>query len=134
MSLTEKERNSVVKFRLDKAKEALMDFYLLIDNERYNCAANRLYYACFYAVSALLINDNYTAHTHKGVKTLLGLHYIKENKIEESYSKIYERLFNMRQKGDYEDCFIVKEEDILPLIEPAQKFITEIESLIYNKS
>jgi uncharacterized protein (UPF0332 family) len=43
---------------------------------------------------------------------------------------MYYKLFTLRQKGDYDDWIIVKEEDILPLIEPAQKFIAEIEKLL----
>jgi hypothetical protein len=40
----------------------------------------------------------------------------------------------MRQRGDYEDWSIIIEEDILPLLEPAQKFIAEIENLIYSEN
>ena len=133
MNLTQDERNAIVKFNLDKANETIAEIPVLMENKFYRNAANRLYYACFYATTALLINDKHKAHTHKGVKLLLGLHYIKENKIEKSFSKIYDSLFFMRQTGDYEDCHIIKEEDIIPLIDPAQKFITEIENLIYKK-
>lgn len=42
-------------------------------------------------------------------------------------------LFNLRQTGDYEDWFDIDENDIKPLIEPAEKFIAEIENLI-NKN
>jgi len=45
---------------------------------------------------------------------------------------VYKRLFELRQKGDYSDWIVVKESDILPLIEPAEKFIAEIEKLINN--
>ena len=133
MSLTQDERNAIVKFNLDKANETIAEIPVLMENKFHRNAANRLYYACFYAVTALLINDKHETHTHKGVKILLNLHYIKENKVEESYNKIYERLFTMRQKVDYEDCFFIDEEDILPLIEPAKQFITLIENLINNK-
>jgi len=130
MGLTEIERKEVVKFRLEKANDTFAEISILIENELYRTAANRLYYACFYAATALLINDGYEAHTHSGVKTLLSLHYIKENKIEKSFSKIYERLFHLRQTGDYEDWVVVTENDLIPLLNPAQKFIEEIESLI----
>ena len=132
MSLTEEERINIVKFRLDKAKDTFTDFLIMVENQRYNSAANRLYYVCFYAVTALLINDGHEAHTHKGVKKLLNWHYIKENKIEESFGKMYERLFNMRQKGDYEDWFVIEEQNIIQHVEPVKNFIAVIEHLIYN--
>ena len=132
MSLADKDREEIVKLRLDKANNALAEVPVLIENKFYTTAANRLYYACFYAVGALLVNDKHDAHTHKGVKTLLGLHYVKESKIDKSFAKMYERLFTMRQRGDYEDTFIIEEEKIKPYIEQAKNFITEIEHLIYK--
>jgi len=40
------------------------------------------------------------------------------------------KVFELRQKGDYGDWVIIDEQIIKPLIEPAEKFITEIEKLI----
>ena len=134
MSLAEKDRQAIVKYRLGKAKNLFAQIPVFIENKFYATAANRLYYTCYHAVTALLINDGYKAQTHSGVKTLLGLHYITQNKIEKSYGKIYNQLFNLRQSGDYEDLFEVDEEDIIPLIEPAKKFIVEIENLINKNS
>jgi len=132
MSLKETERKAVVKYRMEKAAETLAEVPILIENKFYRTAANRLYYACFYAATALLINDGYEAHTHSGVKTLLGLHYINEEKMAVSFGKTYNHLFNMRQKGDYFDLVVIEEKDIVPLFEPAEQFIAEIEQLILN--
>lgn len=131
MGLTEEERKEVVKFRLEKANDTLAEISILIENRLYRTAANRLYYACFYAVSALLIDDGYEAHTHSGVKTLLGLHYIKENKIENEFGKMYNNLFGLRQTGDYEDKIIINEEDIKPYLQPSKIFIDKIKQLIF---
>ena len=130
MGLTEIERKEVVKFRLEKARDTFAEIPVQMENKFYRTAANRLYYACYYAATALLINDGYETHTHSGVKTLLGLHYISENKIEKSLGKMYRQLFNLRQTGDYEDWVSIDEDDVKPFIEPAEKFIAEIEHLI----
>ena len=130
MNLKEKERNELVKYRLEKANNTFAEIPVLVDNKFFRTAANRLYYACYYAATALLINDGYETHTHNEVKTLLGLHYIKENRLEKSYGIIYQQLFDLRQTGDYEDWVIIEEYDIIPLIESAKKFIAEIERLI----
>jgi len=133
MSLTDVEREAVVKFRLEKARNTFAELPVLIKNKLYRTAANRLYYACFYAANALLINDGYEAHTHSGVKSLLGLHYISENKIEKSLGKTYNQLINLRQDGDYEDWIDIEEDDVKLFLEPAEKFIEAIENLI-NKN
>ena len=130
MSLKEAERQAVVTYRLERAAETLAEVPVLIENKFYRTAANRLYYACFYAATALLINDGHEAHTHSGVKILLGLHYINEEKLAVSFGKTYNHLFNMRQKGDYFDLVAIEEKDIVPLLEPATDFIKTIEQLI----
>jgi uncharacterized protein (UPF0332 family) len=130
MKLSEEDRKSLVEYRLKKAKETFAEISILIENKLWRNAANRLYYACFYAASALLINDGHQAHTHSGVKTVLSLNYIKENKIDKSLIKTYGKLFNMRQRDDYEDWINIEEDDISPLVEPAKKFIVEIENFI----
>ena len=54
MGLSEDDRKAIVKYRLDKAKDTLMDVHIAVQNNRWNNAVNRLYYACFYAAIALL--------------------------------------------------------------------------------
>ena len=130
MGLSEDERKSIVDYRLKKAKDTFAEIPILIENKMWRNATNRLYYACFYAANSLLINDGHRAHTHNGVKSLLSLKYIKENKIDKSFINIYGSLFNMRQRGDYEDWVDIEEKDIIPLLEPAEKFIAEMEKLI----
>jgi uncharacterized protein (UPF0332 family) len=134
MSLKEKERKDLVKYRLEKARNIFAEVPVLIENQFYGTAMNRLYYVCFYAATALLVNDSYETHTHSGVKTVLGLHFIKENKLDKSFAKMYDQLFNLRQRGDYEDWVYINEVDILPYMEPVEKFIAEIENLINNSN
>ena len=132
MRLSEEERKTIVKYRLDRAKEALLDVHFSIQNKRWNNAANRLYYACFYAAIALLINDGYETRTHNGVRTLLEKHYVKNGIISGKSSRAYYKTFNLRQTGDYDDLAIITEIDVIPLVEPAVLFISEIENFIEN--
>ena len=96
-------------------------------------AANRLYYACYYAACALLIKNDFT-HTHAGVINQLGLHFVAKGIISKEQGKLIKRLFELRQSGDYSDWYCIDEEDVKPLIEPAGKFIAEIENLINKNS
>ena len=105
----------------------------IIRLEYWRVAANRLYYACYYAVTALLIKNGYSAHTHNGVFTLLGKHFVLDGIVSKEQNKLYGRLLELRQSGDYSDWIVIKESDIIPLLEPAEKFIETIEDLI-NKN
>ena len=130
MRLTEDEKKAVILLRLNNAKQTLEDVKVIVDNELWKAAANRLYYACFYAASALMIKFDFEAKTHAGIIRLLGLNFTSKNLISNELNDVYYKLFTLRQKSDYDDWIVVKASDIEPLIEPAKRFIAEIEKLI----
>ena len=130
MGLTEDERKSLVLMRLNNARQTLEDAKIIAGNKLWKAAANRLYYACFYAANALMVNFGFETKTHTGIIRLLGLHFISANRISNELGDMYYKLFALRQKGDYDDWIIVKESDIMPLLEPAENFINTIEKLI----
>jgi len=130
MTLNNENRNTIVIYRLEKAKETLLEAKGNIEMGFWHASANRLYYACYYAVTALLIRNGYSAHTHSGVFTLLGKHFVLEGLISKEQNKFYGALLELRQNSDYSDRVVIQEKDIIPLLEPAEQFIAEIEKLI----
>ena len=134
MSLSPEERNTIVSYRIEKAHTAIAHAEGNARLGYWEVTANRLYYACYYAVSALLIKNGHQAQTHNGVIQLFGLHFVKTEKIERGYGKLYNQLFSLRFTGDYNDSYTLSEEDVVPLIEPARKFISRIEQLIQEVS
>jgi uncharacterized protein (UPF0332 family) len=130
MGLSEEEKYALVKYKLERARETMEDVRFAVENERWFTAANRLYYACFYAAGALLIHDGHQARTHSGVKALIGLHYVSNGKIDKSLNTAFVKIFNLRQTSDYDDMAIITENDINTLLAPAKDFINTIENLI----
>jgi uncharacterized protein (UPF0332 family) len=45
-------KDDYIKYRISKCKEALADAKLLSEQARWNASINRLYYSCYYIVSA----------------------------------------------------------------------------------
>ena len=134
MTLAKEERNAIVTFRLQRAKETFAEAIGNVEMKFWHSAANRLYYACYYAVLGLLIKYGYTARTHSGVFGLFGMHFVVTGIISKEQNRLYRKLFDLRQSGDYDDWFYIEEDDIVPLVEPAEKFITAIENLISKNS
>ena len=130
MKLKSKDRKKLVEVRIQKAKETLEEVKGNIGLGYWRVAANRLYYASFYAASALLIKHEITAHTHAGVINQLSLHFVSKGIISMEQGKLHKHLFELRQSGDYDDWIYIEEEDVLPFIEPVEQFIAEIEKLI----
>jgi len=133
MALNGEDRKILINLRLNNAKTTLEEVEFLVQNGKWRTAANRLYYACFYAASALLIDYEITAHTHNGVINQLGLHFVTKGLISLEQGKFYRHLFTLRQSGDYDDWCEIKETDVLPLIAPAKDFIETVEKLIAKK-
>jgi uncharacterized protein (UPF0332 family) len=117
--MNEENRKLIVYHRIENAHNTLKEVSVLMNNELWNTAVNRLYYACYYAVTALLIANNIDAHTHAGVRQMLALHFVKTGIITKMHYNTYGDLFEKRQSGDYEDfVFMTKEivEDIFPKV------------------
>ena len=124
--MTINNREDYIRYRLQRAEESYNDALILADNNRWNTVINRLYYACFYAVIALLLKNDIETQTHDGSRTQFGLIYIKSGLIDKRYGKLYSKLFDLRQKGDYGDLFDYDKETVLPLIDSVREFINEI--------
>lgn len=54
-------RVTLVRYRVDRAREALQEAALLLGAGHTTAAVNRQCYACFYAVSALLLTEGRSA-------------------------------------------------------------------------
>ena len=52
------ETKTLILYRLERAYESLEEAAFLLDKGYANTFVNRLYYACFYAISALLLTRN----------------------------------------------------------------------------
>jgi uncharacterized protein (UPF0332 family) len=119
---------ALVSYRLQRAKETLHEADILIDEGCYNAAVNRLYYACYYAVIALLVKNHLAAQTHEGVKQMFGLHFVVNGLIDRKYSRFYSQLFNDRISSDYDD-FLLYDKETLNILRPgAEEFIGAIQS------
>ncbi len=66
--MNENNQEYNVKYRLEKAKATLIEVDTHIKNKFWNTSVNRMYYACFYAVSALLLKNKIDATTHAGIR------------------------------------------------------------------
>ncbi len=119
----------LVSYRLSRANETLEDAIILANSERWNACVNRLYYACFYAVTALLVRHGLSSSKHTGVRSLFNLHYVKNGKIPKELARIYNDLFERRQEGDYIDFVTFEKAQVMPWISDAEQLIKYIVQL-----
>ena len=103
--LEDKDRIEIVRYRIENAHRTMDEVLSHMANGFYNTAVNRMYYACYYAASAMLVAEHITTKSHDGVKQMFSLHFVKTGKVPVDLGKSYSRLFDKRTKGDYNDLF-----------------------------
>jgi uncharacterized protein (UPF0332 family) len=130
--MTEEERKEIVALRLENADTSLLEAKLLFENGFNNASVNRMYYASYYAVTALLTNRGIVANTHAGVRQMLGLHFTKNNLISISDNAFFSDLFARRHSGDYDVFISFDKEVVSELIPQTAQFIQTIKDLIYR--
>jgi uncharacterized protein (UPF0332 family) len=121
----------LVAHRMSRAHETLEDARILAEAERWNACVNRLYYACFYAISALLLRDGLSSTKHSGTRGLFNREYVKPGKIPRNLARIYNDLFERRQEGDYVDFVAFQKSQVLPWISQAEELISHIAGLMH---
>jgi uncharacterized protein (UPF0332 family) len=119
---------------MTRADETLEDARILAKAGRWNACVNRLYYACFYAVSALLVMDGLSSSKHAGIRSLFNRQYVKTGKIPKNLARIYNDLFERRQEGDYIDFVSFQEAQVLPWISKAEELIGHIADMIEKQA
>ena len=123
-------KKDLIDYRYSRALDTFDDARILAQNKKWNSTINRLYYAAYYAVTALLLKSDINPATHNGAKINFSKHYIKTGKISPKLGKTYSQLFTWRQKGDYDDLFDFDKKIVLPYFEPLEKLIKEIEKFL----
>ncbi len=93
----------LIRYRLARAEESLAEASLLLGNNYVRTAVNRLYYACFYAVTALLLTEGHSSPKHSGVRALFDQLWIAPGRLPRDLGRFYRHLFASRQRGDYAD-------------------------------
>lgn len=127
--LDAESRAAIVDYRLERAYETLKEADYNTEGGYYNAAVNRLYYACYYAASALLLKKEITVHTHSGVKTQLSLHFVRTGLLSMEHGATFSLLFEKRQASDYND-FAYCDLGTVKMLRPrAEAFIKEVEQL-----
>lgn len=123
-------REALIQYRISRAYETWEDAQILAKQNRWNSTVNRLYYAAFYAVMALLLHSGRHPTTHKGTKSNFHQYFINTDLFDISFGQMYSQLFTWRQKGDYDDLFDFDEAKVMPYFEPVEKLIKVVEKYI----
>jgi len=123
----------LIKYRLKEAEDSINEAEVLLrEGMSMRAVMNRLYYAMFYAVLALLQEKELGTSKHAGAISLFDREFIKTGVFENKLSKILHRAFELRQKGDYMEQAEVTKGDINEMLPKTKEFVSKIKAYLLN--
>ena len=124
-------KKALAQYRLKQAQESLEEaHYLFNGGKSLRSVANRLYYAMFYAVLALLIYEPYTSSKHTGVLAYFNKRFVKGGIFSETMGRSLNKAFELRQRGDYREYFELTRDQVEPLLTESTHFVEAIKTYL----
>jgi len=124
----------LINYRINRAFETLKEAEKMVENQFWNASINRIYYACFYSVSALLLKKDIDTSTHRGIRQMFGLHFVQTGIVTRELAKFFSDLYDRRQTGDYDDFIFYDKETSFSLLLLAEEFVNEIDRLLKSET
>lgn len=132
--MTDKE--TLLEYRLREADETLSDARTILEaGGSTRTVINRSYYAIFYGVLALFIQEGTDVRTskHAGVIGLFDKEFVHPGKLPVEYSRRLHRLFDARQESDYKEFVQYSEEEARKFFEMAEAFLDGLRNYLRPK-
>ena len=126
LNITAKEI-SLSKYRLERAKQSLEAAKASKDNNDWFTTNNR------HAIRAVLALEKIDFKKHSAVISYFNKNYILTNIFDKSYGKVINNAFEIRQKSDYEDFYVVDKVKTEELFKNTEKFLANIDTYLQSK-
>lgn len=97
----EMDRAAVVGRLIEKAHLAIAAAERELQAGDVGLASNRVYYACFYAASAVLLKEGKQFVKHSGLRAALHRHLTATGRLSREMARFFDKAFAERQEADY---------------------------------
>jgi len=123
----------IIDYWIEKAEEDLASARDNFSAGRFQNAVRDAYFACFHAFSSVILKSGKTFMKHKEVRSALHRDFVRTNKIDVSWGKHYDWLFDNRQKADYRALVQFDSDQVRDIIEQSQAFVEEMKGMLINQ-
>jgi len=130
MTLTESERQELVTLNIEKAFQTIKEVNILLANDLFSVAINRIYYGIFYIISALAIKNEFSTSNHSQLIGWFNKSFIKNSKVDRNIGKKIHYAFKQRMKSDYDVQIKFSRLEVEAELEDMKKIIETIHDLI----
>lgn len=119
MTLPPDQRKIAIELLIEKSERNMEQAVRNADMDYWDLVANRIYYSMFHAVTALMLADGIKTKSHKGTSSQFGQHYVLTGRFRREDGMLYSRLQTMREMADYQNVFVMGEEQGRKVIDDA---------------
>jgi len=126
----EKNLREVTRYWVEKAEDSLSAAEDELKAGRLSFSVNRIYYACFYIVSAVLLRRKLKFSKHSGVRSAFHQYLVKSGQVSHKHGQLYDELFEARQRGDYIELVRFEKQQVEGWLKQARSFVEAVKSLI----
>lgn len=120
----------IVRYWIEKAMDSLDAANDELKAGRLSFSVNRIYYTCFYAISAVLLQEGFRFKKHSGVRAAFHKHFVKPGLVSREHGLFYDEIFEARQRGDYIELVSFEKEQVENWLQQARDFVEAIKLLI----
>jgi uncharacterized protein (UPF0332 family) len=107
-------------------------FKLLLNNGDLQGAANRLYYAVFYALSTLALSLGHSFSKHGSLIGWFNREYVITDRIPRSFGRFVNTAWKLRSHGDYEFVVDLNAEQLTQMVNTLRDFIQRISDMLQS--
>ncbi|MEI8173292.1 MAG: HEPN domain-containing protein [Deltaproteobacteria bacterium] len=127
-----KKQNSqaLISYRMERSHESLRAAEIMLENNMLTFSMNRIYYAMFYAVQAVLVLREVSFSKHGQVKAYFNREMVKTSIFPIEMGRLYNKAFEYRQKFDYIDFSAPDLNMVSEYLEKARGFIFNIQNYV----
>ena len=126
----ESSKAEAVRYWWNKAHDSLRSAHRELAANAYTFAINRAYYALFYAISALLLEQGRPFSKHSGVRAAFNRDIIRPGRLSREHGDLYNQLFRDRQEGDYVEFTEFDAPYVREKIEACEAFLEALKPLL----
>jgi uncharacterized protein (UPF0332 family) len=113
----------LARYRLEQANDCLKAAENNLESDLYRDALNRSYYCIFHSIRAVLALGTFDSKKHSGIISEFHKSFIKTEIFDKRFSFVIRQSFQIRNRSDYEDFYVVAKEDVVEQIENAKDFM-----------
>lgn len=123
----------IVELNKIKSLSTLDDALFLIENNKFHIAVNRIYYSAYYMITCFALKDGFETSKHSQLLGWFNKNYVSKGIVDVESGKKVMRLFELRNKADYDIYAVFSKNETIELYNDCKIFTDKLADIL-NKS